>query len=166
MTLPSRPGSSKSRNFFSTKGLVAVVFLGLFLQPLLGASHESIVLDAQTLGDLESRAQQANPRDQCFLYTELVNGMAELAAKQVLEGDIEQASATLKRVEHYTELIHLGLAKDTKRIKNAEKLMHRTTFRLNEILHKSSGDDRVVLQSTLKKLNSIQDELLAQVLLH
>ena len=116
--------------------------------------------------ELEIRAQQASPRDQCFLYTELVSGMTELAGKQMLEGDIEKASVTIKRIEHYSQLIHLGLARDTKRIKNAEMLMHHTTFRLNEILHKASSEDRVTLQSTLKQLNSIQDELLTQVFQH
>ena len=92
--------------------------------------------------------------------------MTELAGKQMLDGDIEKASATLKRVEHYSQLIHLGLARDTKRIKDAEMLMHHTTFRLDEILHKASADDRATLQSTLKQLNSLQDELLTQVMLH
>lgn len=157
--------SSATRPSARFAGIV-LLFAATALPSARAASHDVIPFDSQGLSELESRAQQAGPRDQCFLYTELVNGMTELAAKQVLEGDLQQASVTLKRVEHYTELIHLGLARDTKRIKNAEMLMHRTTYRLNEILHKASADDRVVLQSTLKKLNGIQDELLTQVLLH
>lgn len=146
--------------------LLLVVLL-LSSAPLLRAgTHDAILIDAQAISDLEARALQANPRDQCFLYTELVSGMTELAGKQILEGDIEKASATLKRVEHYSQLIHLGLARDTKRLKNAEMLMHHTTFRLNEILHKASADDRPTLQSTLKQLNNIQDELLTQVFQH
>ncbi len=144
--------------------LFAVLFL---TNPILRAStHDAILADAQAISELESRAQQASPRDQCFLYTELVSGMTELAGKQMLEGDIEKAGATLKRVEHYSQLIHIGLARDTKRLKNAEMLMHHTTFRLNEILHKASSEDRATLQATLKQLNSIHDELLAQVFLH
>ncbi len=144
--------------------LVALLFAGA--PALHASSHEIVLADAHAIADLESRAQQASPRDQCFLYTELVSGMTELAGKQMLEGDIETASATLKRVEHYSQLIHLGLARDTKRLKSAEMLMHHTTFRLNEILHKASADDRATLQSTLKQLNNIQDELLTQVMLH
>ena len=145
----------------------AVLLLSVALTPALRASSNDLaVVNAQSMTELETRALQASPRDQCFLYTELVSGMTELAGKQLLEGDIEKASLTLKRVEHYSQLIHLGLARDTKRLKNAEMLMHHTTFRLNEILHKASEDDRATLQSTLKQLNSIQDELLAQVMLH
>ena len=133
---------------------------------LRASSHDLATIDAQTVSELEARALQASPRDQCFLFTELVSGMTELAGKQMLDGDIDKASVTLKRVEHYSQLIHLGLARDTKRLKNAEMLMHHTTYRLNEILHKASSEDRATLQSTLKQLNSLQDELLTQVMLH
>ncbi len=144
--------------------LLAILFTP---SPLLHASsHDIILADAQALSQLEARALQASPREQCFLFTELVSGMTELAGKQILDGDIETASVNLKKVEHYSQLIHLGLARDTKRLKNAEMLMHHTTFRLNEILHKASSEDRATLQSTLKQLNSIQDELLTQVFQH
>ena len=144
-----------------------LVALTLTLSPALHASsHDLAVIDAQSLSTLEVRALQANPREQCFLYTELVSGMTELAGKQMLDGDIEKASETIRRIEHYTALIHMGLARDTKRVKDAEMLMHHTSYRLNEILHKASGDDRATLQSTLQKLNSIQEELLTQVFQH
>jgi len=138
--------------------------LYLILCPrVLASSTDENTPEAQAISQLELRAQQANPRDQCFLYTELVNSMTEIAGKQMLNGDIDQASATLKKVEHYASLIHLGLASDTKRLKNAEQLMHHTTYRLGEYLHKASGEDRATLQSTLKRLDQVHDELLAQV---
>jgi len=143
--------------------------LPLFLMicvPVHAAAVDETLPDAQTLSQLELRAQQASPRDQCFLYTELVHTMTEIAGKQLLDGNIDQASATLKQVEHYAQLIHLGLAHDTKRLKNAELLMHHTTYRLTEYLHKASGEDRATLQSTLSQLDHVHDELLAQVFLH
>ena len=143
--------------------------LSLFV-PLCVAAHASSVdenlPDAQALAQLEIRAQQAGPRDQCFLYTELVHTMTEIAGKQMLNGDIDQASATLKKVEHYAQLIHLGLARDTKRLKSAEMLMHHTTYKLNEYLHQASGEDQATLQATLKQLDSVQNELLTQVFNH
>src|SRR5580698_10773286 len=90
--------------------------------------------DAQALAQLELRAQQAGPRDQCFLYTELVNTMTEIAGRQMLNGDIDQASVTLKKVNHYAQLIHLDLASNSKRLKNAEMLLHHTTYRLGEYM--------------------------------
>jgi len=134
--------------------------------PVLASSVDDNLPDPQALSRLETQAQQAKPRDQCFLYTELVHTMTEIAGRQMLNGDIEQASATLKKVEHYAQLIHLGLARDTKRLKNAEMLMHHTTRRLGEYLHRASGDDQVTLQATLKQLDVVQDEILSQVFNH
>lgn len=130
------------------------------------ATFDTTLPDEQTLSQLEQRAQQAHPREQCFLYTELVHVMTEIAGKEMLDGNVEQASAMLKRVERYAQLIHLGLANDTKRLKNAEQLMQHTTYRLNGLLRAASSDDRETLKSTLKQLDQVQDELLTQVFKH
>jgi hypothetical protein len=152
-----------------TQPTALLLTLPLFLSlcaPLRAFSIDETLPDAQALSQLELRAQQATPRDQCFLYAELVHTMTEIAGRQMLQGDIDQASATLKKIEQYATLIHLGLAKDTKRIKNAELLMEHTTYKLGEYLHQASGEDRATLQSTLKQLNQVHDELLTQVFQH
>jgi len=143
--------------------------LSLFV-PLCVAAHASSVdenlPDAQALAQLEIRAQQAGPRDQCFLYTELVHTMTEIAGKQMLDGDIDKASDTLKKVNHYAQLIHMDLASNSKRLKNAEMLLHHTTYRLGEYLHKASSEDQDTLKVTLKQLDQVHSELLAEVLKH
>ena len=143
--------------------------LSLSLAPCTAALASSVdanLPDAQALAQLELRAQQAGPRDQCFLYTELVHTMTEIAGKQMLNGDIDQASSTLKKVNHYAQLIHMDLASNSKRIKNAEMLMHHTTYRLAEYLHKASGEDQDTLKLTLKQLDRVHEELLAEVMKH
>jgi len=149
--------------------LLPALLLALFLStavPVRAATINEVLPDEQTLSQLELRAQQASPREQCFLYTELVHTVTEIAGKQILAGDADHASASLKRIEHYAQLIHLGLANDTKRLKNAEMLMHHTTHRLADYMRAASSDDRDTLQATLKQLNLVQDELLAQVFKH
>jgi hypothetical protein len=137
-----------------------------YCTPVFAFSIDENTPDAQALAQLELRAQQAGPRDQCFLYTELVHTMTELAGRQMLNGDIEQASNTLKKVNRYAQLIHMDLATNSKRIKNAEMLMHHTTYRLTEYLHKASSEDQDTLKATLKQLNQVHEELLAEVLKH
>ena len=122
--------------------------------------------EEQILAQLESRAAQASVKDQCFLYTELVQKMTELAGHQILAGDSEHANATLKQVAHYADLIHLGLSKDTKRLKNAEQVMQQTTYRMSTFLHATSGDDRANIQLALKQLNHVEEELMAEVFKH
>ena len=146
--------------------LLPLPLLFTFCLPAHASSIDENLPDAQTLSRLELQAQEAKPREQCFLYTELVHTMTEIAGKQMLNGDVDQASATLKKVEHYAELIHLGLARDTKRLKSAELLMHHTTYKLSEYLHQASGEDQATLQATLKQLDHVQNELLTQVFNH
>jgi hypothetical protein len=120
----------------------------------------------QDLADLAERASQAAPREQCFLYTQLVHEMTEQAGQQISDGDTQQAAVTLKQVNRYARLIHLNLARDTKQLKNAEMLMHSTTYRLAQFLHLVSGDDKKTVQETLAQLNQVNDEILAQVFQH
>ena len=144
---------------------IVPLFLLSLARPVLAAG-DAVFLDDQAIAQLELRAQQSKPREQCFLYTELVHALTEIAGRQMVDGDSERASASLKRVEQYAQLIHLGLANDTKRVKNAELLMHNTTYRLTGLMHLASGGDRVTLQATLDRLNQIHDELLTQVFTH
>jgi hypothetical protein len=130
------------------------------------ASVDENLPTAEALAQLELRAQQAGPRDQCFLYTELVHTMTEIAGKQMLNGDIDQASATLKKVNQYAQLIHMDLANNSKRVKNAEMLLHHTTYRLSEYLHKASSEDQATLKATMQQLDKVHDELLAEVFKH
>ncbi len=147
--------------------LIALVLLIICSVRLQAAtSFDTVLPDEQALIQLEQRAQVAHPREQCFLYTELVHVMTEIAGKEMLDGDVEQASAMLKRVAHYAQLIHLGLANDTKRLKNAEQLMQHTTYRLNGLLRAASSEDRETLKTTLKQLDQVQDELMTQVFKH
>ena len=133
--------------------------------PVLAAAADQ-AYTPEALQQLEQRASEAKPREQCFLYTELVHIMTEKAGKEINDGDTEQAAATLKQVDKYAHLIHLNLARDTKRLKSAEMLMHNTTYKLGQYLHLVSGDDQAVVKDTLKQLNQVNDELLAQVFNH
>jgi hypothetical protein len=130
------------------------------------AADKSAILDEQQLLLLEQKAEQANPRDQCFLYTELVSAMTNLAGQQMRDGDPDRAIATLQNVTKYAQRIQFSLSRDAKRLKNAEKLMHDATFRLNQYVHSASYEDQPTLQATLKQLNQVQTELLTQVFSH
>jgi hypothetical protein len=135
-----------------------------FLLPAPGAlAVDEKVPDAQTLLALETRASQATPREQCFLYAELVHDMTELAGRQLSAGEIVQASDTLRTVQEYAAKIHMGMAGDSKKLKNAEILVRHTAFRLKDILSEASLDDRPTLDATLKQLDQVQAEMMLQV---
>lgn len=121
------------------------------------------VLDAATLANLESRAEHAQPNEQAFLFTELVRDYVEVAGQQVAAGELEEATVSLQRVQTYADRIHHGLGKSTKRVKNAEMLMHLATYRLTELMHIIATEDKALIQTTLQQLDRLHDELLQQV---
>lgn len=150
----------KVGSFLTVPALVLVFFFPVSLH---AGSNDERIPDAQTLAEMESYAMQAPAREQCFLYAELVHAMTEIAGQQMLAGDTADATASLKKAEHYAELIKVSFARDTKRLKNAEMLMHHTTRRLGDYLRAASGEDRPVLQATLKQLDQVENDLLTQV---
>jgi hypothetical protein len=143
-------------------GLLSTLWLTI---PAHASIDESIPTE-DGIAQLELRASQAKPREQCFLYTELVHTMTEKAGKEISDGDEEQAASTLKQVNRYAHLIQLNLAHDTKRLKDAQVLMHHTTYRLAQYLHLVSGDDKQTVQDTLKQLDQVNEQLLTQVFQH
>ncbi len=139
------------------------VFLSVSAFPLLAAGSDDKPADMQSLQALEARADQAQPREQCFLYAELVHQMTELSVKQYAAGDVVQATTMLQHVQQMAHKIHLSMSDNDKRLKNAEILLSHTAFRLNEMLHGSSFEDRPLVQETLTDINQAQNEAMLQV---
>jgi hypothetical protein len=131
--------------------------------PVVQAMDDKDPPDPQLISALQVKANTAQPREQCFLYAELVHKMIELAGYQMASGDEERASTTLRDVQQYTQKIHLAVSEDNKRLKNAEILLRRAAFRLKEMLHGAPINDRPVVENTLAQLNQVQAETMMQV---
>ncbi|HEY1987422.1 MAG TPA: hypothetical protein VGG85_18555 [Terracidiphilus sp.] len=141
---------------------VLLVFTALAI-PACAASLDDKIPDQQSIDALEIRASQAQPREQCFLYAEVVHQMIEFSVRQYAAGDAEKATGLLKRAQELTHKIHLAVSDDNKRLKNAEILLRHTAFRLNEMLHASASEDRPLVQETLSRVNEAQTEAMLQV---
>ena len=144
--------------FLSTSIVIAILSLTC---AYASASDEGD--SATPLAALHIKADQAQPRDKCFLYAELVSQMTDLAGKQFNSGESEQASQTIQLVQRYAEKIHASVTDDSKKLRDAELLMRRASFRLKGILSAATYEDRPALEVTLKQLNEVQSELLMQV---
>jgi hypothetical protein len=119
--------------------------------------------DQDSIAALETRIALAQPREQCFLYAELIHQMTEFSLKQYSAGNVDKADAMLKRIQDLAHKVHLSVADDNKRLKNAEILLRHTAFRLNEMLHSSSFEDRPLVQETLAQVNQAESEAMLQV---
>ena len=144
------------------KSVVLLAFTTLAF-PACAATLDDKIPDQQTMDALEARASQAQPREQCFLYAELVHDMIEVSLRQYAAGDSEKATGLLKRAQELAHKIHLAVSDDNKRLKNAEILLRHTAFRLNEMLHSSASEDRPLVQETLAQVNQAQTEAMMQV---
>jgi hypothetical protein len=143
---------------------VVSILLSIGAVPLCAAGIDDRPVDMQSIQALETRAIQAQPREQCFLYAELVHQMTELSLRQYESGDVENATNLLMRIQQMAQKIHLSMADNNKRIKGAEILLAHTAFRLKEFLHGSNYQDRELVQKALTDVNLAQNEALMLVL--
>ena len=141
----------------------AIVVLSLTVDPARALAADNNLPDQQAIDALEARASQAQPREQCFLYAQLVQQMTELSIRQYAAGDVVKATGLLKRIQHATEKIHLSLADNDKRLKNAEILLNHTAFRLNEMLQATSFEDRALVKETLAQVTKAQNATMLQL---
>ena len=143
--------------------LAVAVLLSISAIPLCAAGIDDKPVDMQSIQALQARADQAQPREQCFLYAELVHQMTELSVRQYAAGDVEHATDLLMHIQQMAKKIHLSMADNDKRLKNAEILLSHTAFRLKEMLHGSSFEDRPLVEKTLTDVNQAQSEAMMQV---
>jgi hypothetical protein len=143
--------------------LAALVPLTLAGVNARASGPDDRIFSQQSIDELEARAKQAQPREQCFLYAQLVHEMAEFSARQYAAGDVGKAAELLKHVQQLAHSIHLSVAEDNKRLKNAEILLRHTAFRLTEMLHSSSLEDRPLLEQTLAQVNQADTDAMMQV---
>jgi hypothetical protein len=140
-----------------------LVFLAVTAVPAYASGFDSKIPDQQSIDALTARARLAPPREQCFLYAELVHQMTELSMRQYAAGDVEKSAALLKQIQQLTRKIHLSVANDNKRLKNAEILLRHASFRLTGMLHSSSFEDPTLVAETLAQVNQVQNEAMMQV---
>ena len=141
------------------------VLLALALDSSLPAraAIDDKLVSEQSIAALELKANMAGPKEQCFLLAELVHEMIEYSSAQYAAGEFEKASDTLKRVSLVSQKIHMMVTNDEKRLKNAQILLRHTAFRLSELLHNSSIEDRPLVEATLVQVNQIQTETMMAV---
>ena len=142
--------------------LAVAVLLATSAIPICASGIDNKIPDMDAIVALESRANLAQPSEQCFLYAELVHQMTELSVRQYAAGDIGKATDLLKRIQQFAQKIHLSVAKNDKRIKNAEILLSHSAFRLNEMPHASSFEDRATVQDAWTDVQLAQSDSMFQ----
>ncbi len=147
----------------SVASLAVAVLLITAALPACASGLDNKLPDMEGIQALEDRASQAQPGEQCYLYAQLVHQMTELSVRQYAQGNTGKATDLLKRVQQFAQKIRNSMTKNDKRIKNAEILLSHTAFRLTEMLHSSSYEDRPLVQDTLADVSEAQKETMFKV---
>ncbi len=119
-------------------------------------------IDMHLVADLEQRALSGKPAEQAFLYADLADKMTLLASHQIAEGQIEEAEATLVKLEACTARMETNF-QQSKSLKKTELLLHMTNRRLTDMVRAASYDMKPHVQSALQRLNVAQNALLALI---
>ena len=131
-----------------------------------GTPANEAVSTTAVLTDMEARAAQAEPRERCFLYTEILQGWTEFAGRSLAAGDTATAAAAIQHADANALRLKGTIQRDSKRLKNAELLMGRSVHRLSDILRASTLEERDSLQAVLHRVSAAHDDLLAAVFAH
>ena len=143
--------------------LAVLVFLTVFAAAACASGFDDKAPSQQSIDALEAKASQAQPREQCFLYAQLVQEMTEVSLREYSAGDAARATEMLKHVQTLVRKIHLSVSDNDKRLKSAQILLRHAAFRLTEMLHDSSLEDRPLVEQTLAQVNQAQNETMMQV---
>lgn len=143
--------------------LAILVLAPILAAPACAFTPDDKVIDQDSINALEAKVSQAQPKEQCFLYAELIHQMTEFSVKQYAAGNVDKASDLLKHIQQLAHRVHLSVNDDDKRLKNAEILLRHTAFRLTEMLHSSSYEDRPLVEQTLSQVNQAESEAMLQV---
>jgi hypothetical protein len=143
--------------------IAALLVLAATITPARASSSDAVPPDQESIDALEAKAVQAQPREQCFLYAEIVHQMTELSIRQYASGDVGKATGLLKQIQQFAQKIHFAIGDNDKRLKNSEMLLSHTAFRLHEMLHVSSMEDRQLVEETLTQVNQAQNATMMQV---
>jgi len=117
----------------------------------------------QAIAALEAKINQAPPREQCFLYAKLINQMTEYSLQQYAAGDVQKAHGLLQKIQQLAGKLHFIVGRRDKRLKNAEILLGRTSFRLKQLLHSSGYEERPLVEQTLALVDQAQNDAMLQV---
>jgi hypothetical protein len=143
--------------------IAALLVVPLLATPVCARGSDDIGPTEQSITELQQKIQTAEPREQCFLYAELIHEMTEMSIQQYAQGHDVKANSLLQQVQVLTRKLHMTVADNDKRLKKAEILLRRTVFRLNEMLHDSGYQDRTVLAETLATVSKADNDAMLQV---
>ena len=157
---------SKAHRFLTLSLLACTLGSTCVLRTAHASAGNEANVDATSLTNLESQVATAEPRDRCYLYTELLHNWTELAGREIAAGNDDAARFAMEHADADAAKLRSTIAHDSKRLKNAELILQHSVRRLSDMMLVTSMDQREALKTVLRHVSSVHDELLAAVFAH
>lgn len=120
-------------------------------------------LNPEQISALAAKAEQATPKERCYLYAKVVSAMTDLTGRQMNDGSPSEVAKSLKAIQSYASKIRGDLTGHSKKLKDAQIMMRRTAFRLTELMKGGSVSEQPDFQATLKQLDQVQSQMMLTV---
>lgn len=140
--------------------IITIAALAAVPPAFAGASKD---LDSQQIAALATKAEQATPKDRCYLYAKVVSAMTDLAGRQMNDGSPSEVSKSLKAIQGYASRIRGDLTDHSKKLKDAQIMMRRTAFRLKELMRGGPLGEQPDFEATLNQVNQTQSQMMLAV---
>jgi hypothetical protein len=122
-------------------------------------------MNAAMLVQMEDQADHAKPREQCYLYTQLIDLLTDTASRQVAAGLDEDAGKTVARIAEVAAKLQRTAARDTKKLKDAEKILNESARKLTQMVRVVNGEQRDEIKAAAVKLDAAHNKILGLVFL-
>jgi hypothetical protein len=143
--------------------LASFILVFPFSTPARASGPVEIPFDAAALTQMELRADAAQPRDQCYMFAEVLHGLTELAGRQMAAGDDTNAASTLTQIDSVAAKMEKASGSNAKRLKNSEMLLEHITRRLSDMAHVADAAQRSATQAALQRVNRLHTQVLAVI---
>lgn len=147
-------------------GAWVVAVVGLVPSGTAWASGPMMALDAVTLTHMEQQAAQANPRERCYRYAEVLAALTELEGQQITAGQEADARATMLQMNEVAAKVQAEAVGNAKKLKDTEMVLERTTRRVSDMVHVAGYEQESALRATLQHLNAVHTTVLGMVFAH
>lgn len=133
------------------------ITLGLILASAL------IVLgrNEETLDELKSRLERANPSEQVDLSLQIARRQLDSADKLYNDGKVEDARAAVGEVVTYSQKAGDTAIKSRKKLKKAEIIVREIAKKLRDIKRSLNFEDQAPVQDAVDRLEKVRTDLLA-----
>jgi hypothetical protein len=117
----------------------------------------------ETVDELKSRLQNANPQDRPTVCVQIARLQLRNADKLYTDGKVEQARAAVDDIVTYSGQARDAATQSRKHLKNVEIAVRKISEKLRDIKRTLAFEDQPPLEQAIQRLEEIRTSLLKEM---